>query len=116
MVHERIKGMNNRSPFLAMQQVERQLKDLVRQIDVDSLNVPDKKALASIRQMALDAKLDIRDYELSETREEQIKKAHEARKRITELVAVIVATGYSFGPADVAQLSAQLDQIKGRLV
>ena len=108
--------MENVSPFLGMEQVERQLKELLRSIDVDLLDIAEKKAFRSIRQLALDARLDIRDYELSETRDEQLKKMQAAKRRLDKLEKAIVTTGSLFGAADVAQLSAQIQQISSRLI
>lgn len=108
--------MENQSPFLAMQRVEGQLKSLLRAVDFDALEPAEKKAMASIRRLATDTRLDIRDYELSETREEQLKCAVAAKKRVAKLQATVLAAGFAFSPADVAQLSAQLEQINGHIV
>lgn len=99
-----------------MQRAEGQIKALLRQADPDSLDTDEKKALASLRRLATDARLDTRDYELSETREEQLKCAAAAKKRLDKLQKAILAAGPGvFGPADVAQVSAQLEQISGWL-
>lgn len=108
--------MENISPFLAMQRVEGQLKSLLRSVDTDLLSQDERKAIANIRRLMVDARLDIRDYELSETREEQLKKMHAAKRRIAKLVAAILAASAAFGPADVAQMTAQLQQIESGLV
>lgn len=108
--------MENQSPFLAMQRAETQLKGLLRAIDTDLLTPEEKKALASLRRLSSEVRLDIRDYELSETREEQLQKATQAKKRLAKLQVTILAVGMMFGPADVAQLGAQLEQIMGNLV
>jgi hypothetical protein len=79
------------------------------------LSPDEKKAVASLRRLSADARLDIRDYELSETRSEQIAKAIEARKRLEKLQRNLLAAGNVFGPADIAQLDAQLAQINGWL-
>jgi len=94
-----------------MQRVEGQVKALLRQIDPDTLNIEERKAFAQLRRLAVDTRLDIRDYELSETREEQLKCAATARKRLVKLEKATLAVGPAFGPADVAQLSAELAQI-----
>lgn len=107
--------MENQSPFLAMQQVEGQLKGLLRTVDPELLEADEKKAVATIRRLLIDTRLDIRDYELSETRDEQLKNMHEAKRRVAKLQAGILAAGPVFGPADVAQLSALLEQINGLL-
>lgn len=107
--------MEHTSPFLAMQEVERQLKAALR-IDTDLLDSDQRKLVPRIKRIATDARLDIRDYELSETREEQLAKAKDARKRLKELQAAILAVGNVFGSADVAEYSARIDHINGRLV
>lgn len=108
--------MENTSPFLAMQRTEGQIKSLLRGIDRDLLEPAEKKAVAGLQRQAIDARLDIRDYELSETREEQLKCALAAKKRLAKLQAAILAVGPMFGPTDVAQLSAELEQINAWLV
>ena len=99
-----------------MQQVERQLKALLRSVDTDTLDKDERKAVATIRRLAADARIDIRDYELSETREEQVKKMHAAQKRLAKLEASMLSVGFVFGAADIAQLSAQIEQITGWLL
>ncbi len=107
--------MKNTSPFLAMQQVERQLKPILRDVDMELLEAEPRKAVIVIRRVLVDVKLDIRDYELSETRDEQLKNVVHAKKRLEKLQANILVAGNVFGAADVAQLSAQLEQINGWL-
>jgi hypothetical protein len=107
--------MENRSPFLAMQRAETQLKSVLRIIDTDLLTPDEKKAVASLRRLSADTRLDIRDYELSETREEQLSKAKDAKKRLSRLQKALLAAGDVFGPADIAQLDAQFEQIRGQL-
>jgi hypothetical protein len=108
--------MENKSPFLAMQRVEGQLKGILRTLDTDLLSTEEKKLVDGLKRLSIDARLDIRDYELSETREEQLKCAAAATKKLKKLEAAILATGSLFGAADVAQLTAQMQQIEGRLL
>ncbi len=96
--------------------MERLLKGVLRAFDMDTLEQGEKKAAAHIRRLMVDARLDIRDYELSETRAEQLKCAAAARKRLDKLQANILLTGSVFGPADTAQLSAELERISASLV
>lgn len=100
------------SPFLAMQRTEAQIKAMLRNVDIDLLDTTEKRAVASLRRLAMETRLDIRDYELSETREEQLKCAHGAKKRLLKLRTAIVAAGPSISPVDVAQLTARLEQIE----
>ena len=108
--------MENTSPFLAIQQVEGQIKALLRRIDTDLMDTTERKAVAGLRRLTIDTRLDIRDYELSETRDEQLKCATAAKKRLAQLEKAILAAGPVFGPADVAQLSAQIEQIGDRII
>ena len=107
--------MENTSPFLAMQRAEQQIKAVLRGADVEITELAMKKTLGNIKRLAVDARLDIRDYELSETREEQIAKMVEAKKRLSKLQANILAAGPVFGPADVAHITAALEQIAENL-
>ncbi len=107
--------MENTSPFLAMQRMDTTLRPLLRDLDLDELDSEQRKAVKDIRRLMIDAKLDVRDYELSETRQEQLKNAVKAKNRLFKLQADILLAGNVFGPADVAQLSAQLEQINGWL-
>jgi hypothetical protein len=61
----------------------------------------------------IDARLDIRDYELSETREDQLRRARDANKRLERIrKSILAASEYNvFNAVDVAQLTAQLEQI-----
>jgi hypothetical protein len=104
--------MESMSPFLAMQRAESQIKALLRSVDMESLETVEKKTVSGLRRLAVDTRLDIRDYELSETREEQLKCAAESKKMLAKLRAAILAAGAAFGAADVAQLTAQLEQIE----
>ena len=104
--------MESTSPFLAIQRTEGQIKALLRGIDLEQLEVVERKAAASLRRLIVDTRLDIRDYELSETRNEQLKSAKVAKKQLAKLRETILAIGSVLGPADVAQLTAQLEQVE----
>ena len=94
-----------------MHRADTQLKIGLRSVDLEILSTDEKKALQSIKRLSTEVRLDIRDYELSETREEQIKCSVIARQRLAKLQANIIQASSVFSPADVAQLSAQLEQI-----
>jgi hypothetical protein len=105
--------MENTSPFLAMQRAETLLKGMLRTIDIDLLTPDERKAAASLRRFAHEARLDIRDYELSETRPAQLKKAHQSQEMLKKIQMRILDLDAVFGPADIAQLDALLEQING---
>jgi hypothetical protein len=104
--------MENTSPFLTIQNVEAQIKALLRNVDPELLDPAERKVVAGIRRLSVDTRLDIRDYELSETRQEQLKYAAESKKRLAKLRTAILAAGTVFGSVDVAHLTAQLEQIE----
>lgn len=104
--------MENQSPFLAIQQAERQLKSLLRSVDMDLLDQTEKKAILSLKRLAVDTRVDIRDYELSETRAEQLKYATAAKSDLAKLRTAVLSVGSAFSPADVAQLTAELEIIE----
>lgn len=108
-------AMENTSPFLAMKQVETQLKTVLRGVDAEDLDEPERKAAVNIKRLVVDIRLDIQDYELSETRPAQLRKAMAAKRGLAKLQANILVAESVFGPADVAHLSAKLEQITGRL-
>ncbi|HET8709292.1 MAG TPA: hypothetical protein VFL85_03345, partial [Candidatus Saccharimonadales bacterium] len=80
---------------------------------VYSLPEGERKTVTGLRQELVDARLDIRDYELSETREAQLQCAKVAKSRLKKIQKdILAASEYNvFGAADVAQLTAQLEHI-----
>jgi len=105
--------MTNDSPFLAIKWLETQLSGTLSAIDIYALQAQERKNIALLKRELTDARLDIRDYELSETRAEQLQKAKVAKKRLEHVRRLILtASEYNvFSAIDVAQLTAQLDQI-----
>ncbi|MEO6761076.1 MAG: hypothetical protein ABI220_01705 [Candidatus Saccharimonadales bacterium] len=104
--------MENKSPFLAIKQIDTMLKGILREIDLEELKAAEKKAIQSLKHQMVDTRLDIRDYELSETRDEQLKYAHEAKKGVAKAQALMLQADTVFGATDVAHLTARLDQTK----
>lgn len=70
-----------------------------------------------MRQLMADARLDARDYELSETRAEQLENAITTKNRLEKLRLLILRSSERdvFSAIDVAQISAQLDEIVDQL-
>ena len=101
------------SPLKLMQGLQTQLSAILSPIDMHSLPGETQKIILPVRQQIIDARLDIRDYELAETRAEQIRLRGAAVERLGGLQErVLVASSHGiFGPADVAQISAQIQQI-----
>ena len=104
----------NQSPFLLVKTVETQLVSVLSALDVYALPMAQQKVVAQLRRDIVDLRLDTRDYELSETREEQLRKAHEAGARLTMVRSgILKASEYDiFGAVDVALLSAKLERVQ----
>lgn len=105
--------MEQQSPFLLVKQLETQLNGVLSAIDVYSLPAAERKTVTTLKRELTDARLDVRDYELSETRDEQLKNAKIAKKRLEHIRKNILAASEFnvFSAIDVAQLTAQLEQI-----
>jgi hypothetical protein len=105
------------SPFLLIKALETQLRGTLSRLDVASLPHGEQKLVTTLRNDLVDARLDVRDYELSETREEQIRKMKEAKARLTKVrKEILAASEYNiFSAVDVAQISAQIEQIIEKL-
>ncbi len=96
----------------AVQQIDRQIKGILRQVDVESLGRTEQHGCKQIKLACNEIRLDVRDYEYAQSRAEQVKWARLAKHNIRALEAHILLLGDVFGPADVALLSAQLDVLQ----
>lgn len=91
---------------------------VLTRIDLFDIEAPAVRITQSLKKRLIEARLDIRDYELSETREEQLNDASSGKRKLEELRKdILAASEYNiFSPVDVAQLTAQLELIVERLV
>jgi hypothetical protein len=105
------------SPFVLTTQLASELKGRLSAIDVYQLPAPERKIVTDLQHNLADARLDTRDYELSETRDEQLDNAKVAKKRLTKVRKdILAASEYNiFSSIDVAQLTATIDHITERL-
>lgn len=109
--------VNNTSALERCKQLEGQLKRLLAGQDMSALPTEAKQAVTAIRRNISDARLDVRDYEYSETRSEQLALAEAGKGRL-ELVrqAVLTASEYNvFSAIDVAHTTATIEQITKQL-
>jgi len=93
--------------------VESRIGVVIASFDLDDMPVKERDLLTACKQTAIDARLDIRDYEYADTRADQIELAKEARMRLKTLHNLLVkASEYNvFGAVDIAHLSAQIEQL-----
>jgi peptide subunit release factor RF-3 len=109
--------MANESPSAVIKQVDNSITMLLRKINPDQIGEKSRDAIAKLKQALIDSRIYSRDYELSETRDEQVANAKKANKYIEQArQSILRASEFDvFGPIDVAHLSAQLDQAKADL-
>ncbi|HEX8227253.1 MAG TPA: hypothetical protein VF572_05290 [Candidatus Saccharimonadales bacterium] len=93
------------------------LNGLLMALDTDIIGKETAKAISAIKRTSADARLDIRDYEMADSRTEMQRHARTAVKRLEELRRHILKASESgiFGAVDVAVLSAEVDEIAARL-
>lgn len=107
----------SQSPFVLTTQLVSELKGRLSAIDVYQLATLERKIVSDLQHNLADARLDARDYELSETRDEQTGNAKVAKKRLAKVRKdILAASEYNiFSSIDVAQLTATIDHIIERL-
>jgi hypothetical protein len=108
--------MVNSSPFLLTKQLEANILRLLAHIDIVDLNTKEQHILAQLKNSLIDARLEIQDYELAETRELQLGNAKQAKEYLDAVQKTISNNSLNvFGPVDVAHLTAYIGQITDRL-
>lgn len=86
------------------------------QVDTLLLSAEEQRKVEQLRNNLIDARLEIQDYELAETREDQLRNGAAAQKYLQKVRAVIAGNSLNvFGAVDVAHLTAQIEQITDRL-
>ncbi|HEX5448119.1 MAG TPA: hypothetical protein VFW90_02880 [Candidatus Saccharimonadales bacterium] len=102
---------------IRVKRLEAQVSSALRPVDRQALDRRERELLAKLVQSLTDSRIYSQSYELSETRDEQLKNAREAKKWLGRARRDILKASEKdiFGPADVAHLSAQIDQIIGEL-
>jgi hypothetical protein len=105
------------SPSRMVKQLELQINANLRKFDFRKLSTNERDILAKLQQNLVDSRIYTRDYELSESREEQVDNAKKAKKWLEQAQKnILTASEFNiFGAIDVAHLSAQIDQIISEL-
>lgn len=90
---------------------------VLRQTNLNEVSEKGRKAVAELRQNLSDAKIYALDYELSETRDEQLGNAKKSKSFLSKARQCILKASEHdvFSAIDVAHLSAQIDQLAGDL-
>lgn len=99
-----------------MKQLEADVLRLLSQLDITYMSTEEQHKVARLKNNLIDARLEIQDYELAETREDQLRNAAASKKYLQRVRTIITGnTLHVFGAVDVAHLTAQLEQISDRL-
>jgi hypothetical protein len=110
--------MQIQSPFTMVKGLENQTVAVLSALDVYTMPQAERKIVTELRRNLTDARLDVRDYELSETRDEQLEKAKIAKERLDQVRKLILAASEAniFSAIDVAQLTATIEHISTNLI
>lgn len=105
--------MAKESVYAQITHLFHEINGLIAALDIDILGKETAKNNVLIRQLVADARLDIRDCEMADSRVEMEKTAKIAIKRLDRLRAAILFGSEHgiFSAIDVAQLSARIDVI-----
>ena len=109
--------MQHKAPSAAVKDLERQVRSILRPVDTLKLNKSLRDVLSGLQQNLQDARVYTSDYALSETRQQQLDNAKQAKKYLNQANrAMLSASEHDiFGPLDIAHLAALIDQIKADL-
>lgn len=106
----------SQSPFILMKQLEGDVLRLLSHLDITLLDTKEQHLIAQLKNGLIDARLEIQDYELAETREHQLRNARDAKKYLIKIEKFITTNpSGAFGAVDTAHLFAQIGQIGDRL-
>ncbi len=101
-----------------MQSLERAVMSILTKLDLYELDSSALRTTHNLKKRLIEVRLDVRDYELSETREEQERNATNGQRKLEEVRQAILASSEHniFNPVDVAQLTAQVELISELLI
>jgi predicted Holliday junction resolvase-like endonuclease len=109
--------MSNVSPYILIKSLEGAIISALSGVDVYSLDARVARIVTALQKQIIETRLNVRDYELSETREEQLKYAKNSKRQLEAVRKdILIASEYNiFGPVDVAHLTAQLELVAEKL-
>lgn len=109
--------MQQDTPSVLAKKIERKIAAVIASVYPQDLAVKPRELVKSLKHIASDARLDVRDYEFADTRHEQFGYAGIARNRLGDLrAAMLVASEFGmFSAVDVVQLSAWIDSLLDQL-
>lgn len=97
------------------QQLDRRIKGIVRTIDPETLGRDDRELIQKLKLACNEVKLDVRDYEYAQTRDEQLQWVKITHHNLRAQETILLMLGDIFGPADIAELSAQIQLLQSKI-
>lgn len=90
---------------------------ILSRLDIDALDPTQVKVVGTIKRLLADTRLDIRDWEMAETREDMVRFGRDGLRRLEQSrEAILLASQHDiFSPIDVAEILAQFDQFAAEL-
>ncbi len=97
--------------------IEARITSVLSALDIDGLPLTERNLVEQIKRVAVDARLDARDYQYAETRAEQLTLAIAAKKRYQLLQRHILKASEQnmFSAIEIAQLSAHIEQLMNNM-
>lgn len=104
--------MESQAPSAIVKRLEAQIRRSLRTHDLYSLSKTQRQNLENLNQYLSDARVYAQDYELSETREEQLVNIKQAQKWLNKVKSAVLAASQDdlFSAIEVAHLSAEAEQ------
>lgn len=94
-----------------------QVGAILNRFDLDMLDRPALKLVGTIKHLLADIRLDIRDWEMSDSRAEMQQNARQALERLEQARASILLASEQniFSSIEIAEISARFDQVASQL-
>jgi hypothetical protein len=104
--------VDNGSLLARFTRVVGQVGTILSNVDIDVTDRAQLKLVGTIKHLMADTRLDIRDWEMAETREEMLRYGADAFKRMEQAREAILLASQNniFSPIEVAEISAQFDR------
>jgi hypothetical protein len=104
-------------PSIRVKRLEADVRQILRKTDAAKLERKYREALTQLRQNLVDIRIYVNAYEFSEERPEQLENVKAAKKWLNQARQNILKSSEAdvFGAAEVAHLTAQIDQVKADL-
>lgn len=109
--------MEDRAPTNTIIELEAHIRKILSDVNPYEMSSKIRSTLADLGQVLIDSRIYTRDYELSETREEQLDKASRAKHYLEKARKDILIASEAdiFSAVDVAHMTAVIDQTISKL-